>query len=181
MNSNPFYRCANLKTYDVSDNGTFMTDAYGVLMHNDTVVSYPNGRFNSCYVFKQVSEVASYAFYGSPVRNFYVTTDVELGNYALGDDSVTDIHYQGEIGNWNSVNHLDPGYGDMPNAAHSANVRFNSYSDEPHTVLTKTDIKATCTCGYEVDFEKTNGEYSENGFTYRIVDGKAEIVICPSL
>lgn len=180
MNSNPFYRCANLKNFDVSDAGTFFTDAYGVLRHGSIAVSYPNGRFQTCYILNTVNEVASYAFYGSPVRNFYVPLEVELGNYALGDDSVTDIHYQGEKGDWDSVNHLDPGYGDMPNAAHSANVRFNSYSDEPHTVLTKTDTKATCSCGYEAEFEKTNGEYSENGFTYRIVDGKAEIVTCPS-
>lgn len=180
MSVNPFYRCANLKTFDVGNTGILKTDAYGVLMFGNTAVSYPNGKFLTCYVFNQVSEVASYAFYGSPVRNFYVPTEVELGNYALGGDSVTDIHYQGEIGNWNSVNHLDPGYGDLPNAAHSANVRYGSYSDEPHTVLTKTDVKATCTCGYEAEFEKTNGEYSENGFTYRIVDGKAEIVTCPS-
>ncbi len=180
MSVNPFYRCANLKNFDVGSTGIFTTDAYGVLKQGNILVSYPNGRFLTCYVLNQVNEVASYAFYGSPVRNFYVPTDVELGNYALGGDTVTDIHYQGEKRNWDSVNHLDPGYGDTPNAIHSANVRFNSYSDEPHTVLTKTDIKATCTCGYEVDFEKTNGEYSENGFTYRIVDGKAEIVICPS-
>lgn len=180
MPVNPFYRCANLKIFDVGNTGIFKTDAYGVLMFGNTAVSYPNGKFLTCYVFNQVNEVASYAFYGSPVRNFYVPTEVELGNYALGGDSVTDIHYQGEIGNWDSVNHLDPGYGDLPNAAHSANVRYGSYSDEPHTVLTKTDVKATCTCGYEAEFEKTNGEYSENGFTYRIVDGKAEIVTCPS-
>ena len=180
MSVNPFYRCANLKNFDVGNTGIFTTDAYGVLKQGNILVSYPNGRFLTCYVLNQVNEVASYAFYGSPVRNFYIPTDVVLRNYALGGDNVTDIHYQGEKRNWDSVNHLDPGYGDLPNAAHSANVRFSSYSDEPHTVLTKTDLKATCSCGYETEFEKTNGEYSENGFTYRIVDGKAEIVICPS-
>lgn len=180
MNVNPFYRCANVKTFNVNNNSTFTVDAHGVLMQNNTVVSYPNGKFLTCYVFNTASEVASYAFYGSPVKNFYVPTDVELGNYALGSDSVTDIHYQGDQGNWLTVNHLDPGYGELPNAAHSANVRFNSYSAESHTVLTKTDTKATCSCGYETEFSKTNGEYSENGFTYRIVDGKAEIVTCPA-
>lgn len=183
MNSNPFFRCENLKSFNLGGYSTvFNVDACGVLWCNNTIVSYPNGRFRSCYVMPtNASEVAEYAFYGSPVRNFYIPEDTNLSNCSLGGTSVTDIHYGGGPESWKEDSKaLDQGYGEFSNAIDSANIRLDSYSEESHTILTKTDTKATCSCGYEVEFEKNNGEYSENGFTYRIVDGKAEIIACPS-
>lgn len=181
MQSNPFYRCPNLKTFRVSGGGKLSVDDDGVLRYNKYIVAYPNGRYATCYVMpSDTTRVYAYAFYNSPVQNFYIPSTVtKLDICALGADTVKNIYFGSDETKWSTANLLDGDCADLPNAVDSATVHFNSYSAESHSVLIKTSEKASCTCGYETDFAVSDGVYFENGFAYKIVNGKAEIVSCP--
>ena len=181
MQSNPFYRCPNLKTFRISGGGKLSVDDNGVLRYNKYIVAYPNGRYETCYVMpSDTTQVYAYAFYNSPVQNFYIPSTVtKLDICALGADTVKNIYFGSNETKWATANLLDGDCADLPNAVDSATVHFNSYSAESHAVITKTNEKASCICGCETELDVSDGVYFENGFAYRIVNGKAEIVSCP--
>ncbi len=190
ISSNPFGLCANLKNIDVSASTKYTVDEYGVLYgksgNNLILISYPNGRYRSCFVVKpETIHIASHAFDYSPVRNFYLNSGIEIiYPFGLGGSSVTDVHYEGDEAAWAEVDVFETesgiNYLGRQDALQTADIHFSDYSEDTHTILTKTDNYSYCSCGYRSDTAVSNGEYTENGFTYRVVNGKAEITGCSS-
>ncbi len=187
IGSNPFGLCANLRDITV-DGGNFRVDEYGVLYGKAMMelISYPNGRYQTCFVAGYgTNSILPHAFDYSPVRNFYLTSEIGgISQFGLGGANVTDIHFQGSESRWLGVSifddHSDINYMGRQDAVDAAELHLNDYSDEAHSILTKADNYSVCSCGYESDIAASNGEYTENGFTYRVINGKAEITGCSS-
>lgn len=180
MEVNPFFNCSNLETFTLASGSYMSVDEYGVLLDNtETVSSYPNGRYQTCYAVSSDSDnIARYAFYNSSVKNFYIPvgTEFNFDPRALGGDTVTDIHYKGDEASWNSCLPVDGWYDTRPSAFDSAEVHFNSYSTAMHYIGTQTDYETVCSCGYTADLVPADGEFYENGFSYNVIDGKAAIM-----
>lgn len=181
---NPFFRCSNIETFTVTQGSSMRVDEYGVLIgNNGNILSYPNGRYQTCYVIENTcDEVARYAFYNSSVRNFYIPANYPnaFSALALGGDKVTDIHFDGELGNWNAIKPTNPSYlfPDEASAFDSAEIHLNSYSTDMHYIGTQTDYETLCSCGYRAELVPADGEFYENGYSYNVIDGKAVIMAC---
>ena len=128
---NPFARCLNIERFTVDPSGSCKTDKYGALIIDDMIVAYPNGVYQTCYTVEtNITQICSYAFYNSPIKNFYIpsTTDMGMGYLSLGGDRVTDIHFGGNEGQWEAVRHPKESYEKITAAENVANIHFNDYS-----------------------------------------------------
>lgn len=178
--SNPFARCANLEKFTVDPTGKLSVNDYGVLSYYDRIVAYPNGIYRTCYVVgTEHSEIVSYAFYQSPIKNFYLPANLSYqGIYylALGGDSVTDIYFEGVEEDWiDDILYDKKRYEKETTAEEVAEIHFEVYSEDEHNMSVGSDMQTTCSCGYTAKYTPSNGNYVENGFVYDVVDGNAII------
>lgn len=176
--SNPFARCANLENFSVDSSSSLRVDEYGVLRDNEMIVAYPNGVYQTCYVVDEgLAQICSYAFYNSPIKNFYipVSSDLSMAYLALGGDTVTDIHFGGDEAQWEAVRHEKEDYEKITAAEDVAKIHYNDYSAGEHNATINNGKYTSCTCGYTAEYAPSNGEFRENGFVYNVVDGNAII------
>ena len=178
MCSNPFDRCTSLEKFTVDPNGSCKIDEYGVLSIDDMIVAYPGGLYQTCYTVEtNITQICSYAFYNSPIKNFYIpsTTDMGMGYLALGGDGVTDIHFGGDAGQWEAIRHEKEDYEKTTAAENVAKIHYNDYSSTEHHATVNNEKYTSCTCGYTAEYAPANGEFRENGFVYNVVNGNAVI------
>ncbi len=190
VQSNPFAKCPNLETFTLSSGSDFSVDNYGVLyIWGEKVIAYPNGRYQSCYVFESIvnqHEIIPYAFYLSPIKNIYIPASVKIGSEdiatirnigycALGGEGVTDIHYEGDESSWKNVCYDKAIYDTMITAEDVAEIHFEEYSQSEHYVITDNAIRSVCSCGYTVEHAYADGNCTEDGFVYDIIGKKAVI------
>ncbi|MBQ8016042.1 MAG: leucine-rich repeat protein, partial [Clostridia bacterium] len=176
--ANPFARCSNLESFIVESGGNCKVDEYGVLKVDGAVTAYPNGVYQTCYVVEDgTSHIGAYAFYNSPIKNFYIpkSTDMGMAYLALGGDGVTDIHFGGDAGQWEAVRHTKENYEKITAAENVAQIHYNDYSVGEHEATVNNEKYTSCTCGYTAEYAPANGEFNENGFVYNVVDGNAVI------
>ncbi|MBQ2904176.1 MAG: leucine-rich repeat protein [Clostridia bacterium] len=176
--SNPFARCANLENFSVDSSSSLRVDEYGVLRDNEMIIAYPNGVYQTCYVVDEgLAQICSYAFYNSPIKNFYIpaTGDMSMAYLALGGDGVTDIHFGGSEGQWEAIRHQKEDYEKMTAAESVAKIHYNDFSAVTHNATINNGKYTSCTCGYTAEYSPANGEFLENGFVYNVVDGNAVI------
>lgn len=176
--TNPFAQCPNLESFTVESGGSCEVDKYGVLSVNDAILAYPNGVYQTCYTVEtNITQICSYAFYNSPIKNFYIpaTGDMSMAYLALGGDGVTDIHFGGSEGQWEAIRHEKEDYEKITAAESVAKIHYNDYSEVTHNATINNGKYTSCTCGYTAEYAPSNGEFRENGFVYNVVDGKAII------
>lgn len=176
--SNPFAWCKNLENFTVASSGNLKVDKYGVLWNDDMIVAYPNGVYQTCYTTgTRLSSIGSYAFYNSPIKNFYIpaSSNLSMSYLALGGDGVTDIHFGGNEGQWEAIRHEKEDYEKITAAESVAKIHYNDYSEVTHNATINNGKYTSCTCGYTAEYAPSNGEFRENGFVYNVVDGKAII------
>ncbi len=180
ITANPFARCCNLEKFTIDSTGHLNTDETGVLREGNKIIAYPNGIYQTCYVVgTDVEYFTSYAFYLSPIKNFYIHSDIEDMPYlALGGEEVTDIHYGGNEASWEQNRHNKLNYEKITAAEDVAEIHYNDYSADEHEVTVSNEMHAVCSCGYTAEYVPGEGDFYENGFSYNVVNGKAEIVSC---
>ena len=193
IGTNPFCSCKNLEKITVSEeNGSFCSDESGSLFSKlkSVFICYPVGKRNTCYVVPEgVEKIQEFAFYNvNNLKNVYLPKTLErTGVYPFGMDylasSITDIFYPFSAESWS---HIDITYEDDMEWAcvtTTANMHYNSTSNDEHTIISDNGEERICSCGYGYtpeDNEPDGTKYEENGFTYTVNGGKAEIIDCPS-
>lgn len=180
ITANPFARCCNIEKFTVDSTGHLKTDETGVLREGNKIIAYPNGIYQSCYVVgTDIEYFTSYAFYLSPIKNFYIHSDIEDMPYlALGGEEVTDIHYGGNEASWEQNRHNKLNYEKITAAEDVAEIHYNDYSAGEHEVTVSNEMHTVCTCGYTAEYVPGEGDFYENGFSYNVVNEKAVIVSC---
>ncbi len=177
--TNPFALCPNIERFTVASGGSCEVDKHGVLCVDDDILAYPNGIYQTCYtVESNITQICSYAFYNSPIKNFYIpsTTDTGMGYLALGGDGVTDIHFGGSEGQWEAIRHEKESYETITVAEEVAEIHYNDYSATEHHATVNNEKYTSCSCGYTAEHTPANGDFRENGFVYTVVDGNAVII-----
>lgn len=175
ISSNPFAKCPNLETFSLHENSDLYTDDYGVLYSSgNQIIAYPNGIYNSCY--RVQNTIKSYAFYLSPIKNIYVSSNVgSIGYCALGGEGVTDIYYQGDKTDWKNICYNKSAFENTVAAEEVAEIHFEEYSSSKHTLVTDNACRSVCSCGYTVEHPYAEGSCTEDGFIYDIISKEAII------
>lgn len=179
---NPFTLCENLTDITLESGGNFYVGDDGVLFNDDkdTLISYPNGIYNTCYVIPSgTKNVGLRALYNSPVKNVFVPASVgEICEAGLGGENVTDIHFAGTESEWDEVVKVRLSCVEEKCATEAAEIHFESTSTADHTVVSETETKAVCSCGYGIEIEE-GVKYTQNGFTFSVTDGEATLYGVP--
>ncbi len=179
MEANPFAKCPNIEKFIIDPKSDYSTDEYGVLIDGKMAIAYPNGIYHTCYANVEIRSFANYAFYLSPIKNFYigsVRNFEAIDRFSLGGEGVTDIYYYENAEEWEDCVTKKPSYDNRIAAQDVATIHLESSSDSEHQITVGTDMQAVCTCGYSAEFTPVNGNQTENGFVYHIVNGEAVIV-----
>lgn len=173
--SNPFAKCPNLETFSLRENSCFYTDDYGVLYNSgDKIIAYPNGIYRSCY--RAEYSINSYAFYLSPIKNIYISSNVGgIGYCALGGEGVTDIYYNGDKSSWKNICYNKSSYEKAISAEDVAEIHFEKYSTVSHSLVSDNALCSVCSCGYTAEHAYAEGSCTEDGFIYDIISKKAII------
>lgn len=182
IDSNPFAKCPNLESFTVHETSNLKVDDYGVLYSRkngvlnseNKIIAYPNGIHGSCY--RADRSIVSYAFYLSPIKNIHISSNVgKMGCCALGGEGVTDIYYEGDESSWKNVCYNKEPFEKTITAEDVAEIHFEKYSTHKHSLVTDNAICSVCSCGYTVEHTYAEGNCTEDGFIYDIINKTAII------
>lgn len=180
--SNPFANCPNLETFTVESGANLGTDDYGALIigsyPSEKIAAYPNGKYQSCYIFPtHCFKIMSYAFYLSPVKNIYLTSEItSIGYMGLGGEGVTDIHIDGDESQWESIRYTKRSCDKTTAAEEVANIHYNVSPDgHSHSIIRNNGDYSVCLCGYVAEHTYDSGACTEDSFVYDIDSNKAII------